>query len=136
VPAEEKNPVRPINFLWFHHLRWLQPAAHGRGAWNPIPLKHQRKSGDQFSGTRFVNDVLGDKIIYTDPISSEADYANLPKADMILITHGHYDHLDLKAVVILKPPPPVSSAPRKWDKKFRESLSCKTAIPRPSTHKN
>jgi len=42
------------------------------------------------------------KIIYTDPVSSEADYAKLPKADMILVTHEHYDHLDLKAVGLIK----------------------------------
>lgn len=37
-------------------------------------------------------------IIHIDPVSSEADYSKLPKADLILITHGHYDHLDLKAI--------------------------------------
>ncbi len=37
-------------------------------------------------------------IIYTDPISTFADYSTLPKADMILITHEHHDHLDPKAI--------------------------------------
>ncbi len=42
------------------------------------------------------------KTIHVDPVSVEADYSKLPKADMILITHDHYDHLDLKAVGLIK----------------------------------
>ena len=39
-----------------------------------------------------------DKIIHVDPYSSVADYATLPKSDLILITHQHGDHLDLNAI--------------------------------------
>lgn len=38
------------------------------------------------------------KIIYVDPVSNEADYSKLPKGDLVLITHHHVDHLDMKAV--------------------------------------
>jgi L-ascorbate metabolism protein UlaG (beta-lactamase superfamily) len=38
------------------------------------------------------------QIIYIDPFSQVADYAQLPPADVILITHEHGDHLDLKAL--------------------------------------
>lgn len=34
------------------------------------------------------------KVIHIDPYSKVADYTNLPKADLILITHQHKDHLD------------------------------------------
>jgi len=36
--------------------------------------------------------------IYVDPFSRVADYTSLPKADIILITHEHMDHLDLPAI--------------------------------------
>ncbi len=42
------------------------------------------------------------KIIHVDPVSSEADYTALPKAVVVLITHEHLDHLDMKAVGIIK----------------------------------
>lgn len=36
--------------------------------------------------------------IYVDPVSEYADYAALPKADLVLVTHSHYDHFDRAAV--------------------------------------
>ena len=37
-------------------------------------------------------------VIHIDPTMNEADYANMPDADLILITHHHGDHLDLTAI--------------------------------------
>jgi L-ascorbate metabolism protein UlaG (beta-lactamase superfamily) len=42
------------------------------------------------------------KVIHIDPVSWYADYATLPKADLILITHEHGDHLDAKAIDAVK----------------------------------
>jgi len=41
---------------------------------------------------------INDKVIHIDPTSREADYATLPDADLILVTHEHGDHLDLGAI--------------------------------------
>ena len=42
--------------------------------------------------------TFGGKVIHVDPCTREADYSKLPKADLILVTHEHGDHLDPKAI--------------------------------------
>jgi len=46
--------------------------------------------------------TFGKKVIHVDPVMREADYSKLPKADLILLTHEHGDHLDPKALQILR----------------------------------
>ncbi len=38
------------------------------------------------------------KIVHIDPWTKQADYTKLPKADLILVTHEHQDHLDMDAI--------------------------------------
>lgn len=47
---------------------------------------------------------VGGKYIYVDPVGANADYAALPKADLVLITHSHADHLDSAAIATLLKP--------------------------------
>jgi len=67
----------------------------------------QTPAGDlviQFLGHSSLILFWADKILHVDPVSGEADYKKLPKADVILITHGHGDHMDLKAVDLIRTP--------------------------------
>jgi len=41
---------------------------------------------------------FNNKTVYVDPFSKLADYAMLPKADVIVISHEHRDHLDAAAI--------------------------------------
>jgi L-ascorbate metabolism protein UlaG (beta-lactamase superfamily) len=43
-------------------------------------------------------------VIHIDPVKSSGDYQFLPKADMILVTHEHGDHLDVKLLEELRKP--------------------------------
>lgn len=42
------------------------------------------------------------KVVHVDPYGRLADYSKLPKADLILVTHEHGDHLDTKAIRIIR----------------------------------
>lgn len=42
------------------------------------------------------------KVIHIDPWSAQADAASLPKADLILVTHEHRDHLDTGAIEVIR----------------------------------
>ena len=41
---------------------------------------------------------FGGKVVHVDPYGKLADYSKMPKADLILITHEHGDHLDPDAI--------------------------------------
>lgn len=64
----------------------------------------QTSQGDlkiTFIGHGTVMLTFEGKIIHVDPVGRYADYSQLPKADLILITHDHGDHLDAKAIKII-----------------------------------
>jgi L-ascorbate metabolism protein UlaG (beta-lactamase superfamily) len=59
------------------------------------------KSGDlkiTFIGHATLMFNYKNLVIHIDPVSNYADYSKLPKADIILVTHDHGDHLDVKAI--------------------------------------
>ena len=66
------------------------------------------RDGSTFTITFFKHASLslcvGGKYIYVDPVSDSARYDQLPKADLIIITHSHYDHLDVAAVEAIQTP--------------------------------
>jgi L-ascorbate metabolism protein UlaG (beta-lactamase superfamily) len=46
--------------------------------------------------------AFNNKVIHVDPFSRVADYKTLPKADVILVTHHHFDHFDSKLIDMLR----------------------------------
>lgn len=42
------------------------------------------------------------KVVHVDPWTRLADYSKMPKADIILITHEHLDHLDPRALELIR----------------------------------
>jgi L-ascorbate metabolism protein UlaG (beta-lactamase superfamily) len=41
---------------------------------------------------------FGGKVIHVDPFGQLADYSKMPKADIVLLTHHHSDHMDAMAL--------------------------------------
>ena len=59
------------------------------------------KAGDlkmTFIGHGTLYFEWNNKVVHVDPWSRLADYKNMPKADLVLVTHQHGDHLDLGAI--------------------------------------
>jgi L-ascorbate metabolism protein UlaG (beta-lactamase superfamily) len=61
-------------------------------------------SGDltiHFIGHGSLYFTFNNLVIHVDPVSRYADYALLPKADLILVTHHHGDHLDAETIKLI-----------------------------------
>jgi len=76
---------------------------HAYGAFEADAIKTSQ--GDlkiTFIGHGTLMFEFGGKVIHVDPWGKLADYSKLPKADLILITHEHQDHLDLDTINKIK----------------------------------
>lgn len=69
----------------------------------------QTETGDlkiTFLGHGSVAFAYQGKVLYVDPVGNPSgtpvDYSKLPKADLLLVTHEHFDHLDPKAISVLR----------------------------------
>ena len=57
--------------------------------------------GISFVGHASLIFTFGGKTIHVDPTTMFGDYSKLPKADLVLITHDHFDHFDPKALELI-----------------------------------
>jgi len=67
----------------------------------------------------------GATVIHVDPWGQLADYGKLPKADLVLITHEHRDHLDLQAIEAVRKDSTVIVAPETAAKQIKGAVVMK-----------
>jgi len=65
---------------------------------------------------------FGGKIIHIDPVDEMADYKKFRKADIILVTHEHSDHMDIKAIAKLQTPKTVLIMPESCAKEIKGGI--------------
>jgi L-ascorbate metabolism protein UlaG (beta-lactamase superfamily) len=70
------------------------------------------------------------KTVYADPVGGAKQFAELPKPDLVLVTHIHGDHFDPKTLdaVILAGQKPVLIVPKSVDEKIPDSLRAKATV--------
>lgn len=83
-------------------LALLTASAFGQDAYQEDVI--QTSSGDlkiAFIGHGTLMFTFGDMVVHVDPWSRAGNYGALPKADLILVTHEHGDHLDADAIGLI-----------------------------------
>lgn len=67
--------------------------------------KIQARDGSEITLTFYshasISVAWGGHTVYFDPVGENIDWKNQPKADLVLVTHDHYDHLDTAAIKAL-----------------------------------
>jgi len=65
------------------------------------------------------------KVIHVDPVGEFGDYAVLPKADLILVTHEHGDHFDPVAIAKIRKPSTALFLTAKCAEKMKDGVVLK-----------
>jgi L-ascorbate metabolism protein UlaG (beta-lactamase superfamily) len=95
--------------LWMSSLLFLVlgfPAISAAQSVKPVD-KIPTDKGDlaiTFLGHATLMFQWNGKVVHVDPWTMQADYSGLPKADLILVTHDHKDHLDPVAIKAVSKP--------------------------------
>ena len=83
-------------------------AAGGLGAESPLAQDTFPANGGDVTVTFVGHGTLvlawGSLVVHVDPVGEYADYAKMPKADLVLVTHEHADHLDPAAIAAIRKP--------------------------------
>ena len=73
---------------------------------------------------------FGGKTIYVDPVGGGKLFAGLPKPDLVLVTHIHFDHFDPATLAAIVPAgsQPTIIAPADVAEKIPEALKSRTKV--------
>jgi L-ascorbate metabolism protein UlaG (beta-lactamase superfamily) len=101
INKEEK--LQKLSFFLIFIVMGIVLASHAQQKFEEDIIKTSK--GDlkiTFIGHGTLMFMFGGRIIHVDPVGREADYSLLPKADVILVTHEHGDHLDPEVIKMIR----------------------------------
>lgn len=101
-----RAPVRPLSILPFDKAAFLAPSDECKFIWFGHSVVLMRLNGK----TILIDPMFGPNAAPIAPFKVERFSSNtlaiidqLPTIDLVLLTHDHYDHLDLASIQLLKP---------------------------------